>query len=95
MLENSRESTSCPTIHSATSTSIATPNKPIITKATYDEYSAHIICAFNTTIHLVKETIEEQVYEKAKNILQMRNKSVIMIRWSKSSKSHIQSLNLK
>ncbi|PKK72205.1 hypothetical protein RhiirC2_710553 [Rhizophagus irregularis] len=45
----SRESTPCPTVHSATSTLIATPNKPIITKSTYDEFSAHIICAFNTT----------------------------------------------
>lgn len=59
------------TIHSATS---ATPNKPIITKAMYDEYSA---CAFNTTIHLVKETIEEPVYEKVKNMLQMENKLVM------------------
>uniref|UniRef100_U9TTC3 Uncharacterized protein n=1 Tax=Rhizophagus irregularis (strain DAOM 181602 / DAOM 197198 / MUCL 43194) TaxID=747089 RepID=U9TTC3_RHIID len=57
----SHESTPCPTVHSATSTLIATPNKPIITKATYDEFSAHIICAFNTTIHLVKETIEEPI----------------------------------
>ncbi|PKY45430.1 hypothetical protein RhiirA4_443732 [Rhizophagus irregularis] len=58
----SHESTPCPTVHSATSTLIATPNKPIITKATYDEFSAHIICAFNTTIHLVKETIEEPMF---------------------------------
>jgi len=42
-----------------------TPNKPIITKTTYDQYSAaHIICAFNSTIHLVKETIREQDYLK-------------------------------
>ncbi|CAB4494868.1 unnamed protein product [Rhizophagus irregularis] len=70
----SRESTPCPTVHSATSTLIATPNKPIITKATYDEFSAHIICAFNTTIHLVKETIEEPMYERIRNMLQLRNK---------------------
>ncbi|CAG8579517.1 13471_t:CDS:2 [Funneliformis mosseae] len=70
----SRESTPCPTVHSATSTLIATPNKPIITKATYDEFSAHIICAFNTTIHLVKETIEEPMYERVRNMLQSRNK---------------------
>ena len=60
----SRESTPCPTVHSATSTLIATPNKPIITKSTYNEYSAHIICTFNTMIHLIKETIEEQIYKK-------------------------------
>ncbi|CAG8756504.1 405_t:CDS:2, partial [Rhizophagus irregularis] len=70
----SHESTPCPTVHSATSTLIATPNKPIITKATYDEFSAHIICAFNTTIHLVKETIEEPMYERVRNMLQSRNK---------------------
>ncbi|CAG8538327.1 hypothetical protein C2G38_2200012 [Gigaspora rosea] len=52
-------------------------NKPIITKATYDEYSAHIICAFNTMIHLVKETVEKPVYEKVRNMLQMGNKLVI------------------
>ncbi|PKY20731.1 hypothetical protein RhiirB3_524509 [Rhizophagus irregularis] len=70
----SRESTPCPTVHSATSTLIATPNKPIITKSTYDEFSAHIICAFNTTIHLVKEMIEEPIYERVCNMLQSRNK---------------------
>ncbi|CAB4434655.1 unnamed protein product [Rhizophagus irregularis] len=70
----SHESTPCPTVHSATSTLIATPNKPIITKATYDEFSAHIICAFNTTIHLVKETIEEPMYKRVRNMLQSRNK---------------------
>ncbi|RIB16466.1 hypothetical protein C2G38_2316507 [Gigaspora rosea] len=51
-------------VHSATNTLIMIPNKLIITKATYDEYSAYIICAFNTTIHLVKETVEKPVYEK-------------------------------
>ncbi|CAG8552869.1 12375_t:CDS:2 [Funneliformis caledonium] len=73
----SRESMLSPKIHSVTHILIATPNKPIITKATYVEYSAHIISAFNSTIHLVKGTIEEQAYEKVKNILQMGNKLVI------------------
>ncbi|CAG8659411.1 27391_t:CDS:2 [Dentiscutata erythropus] len=87
----SYESTLCPTVYSATSTLIATPNiihsatstlivilnKPIITKAIYNEYSAHIICAFNTMIHLVKETIEKLVYEKVKNMLQVGNKLVM------------------
>jgi len=71
------ESTPCPTTRSVTRTLMVTPNKPIITKATYDEYSAHIICAFNTTIHLVKKTIGEQDYEKVKTILQMGNKLVM------------------
>ncbi|CAG8564355.1 1053_t:CDS:10, partial [Acaulospora morrowiae] len=62
-----RESTPCPTTRSVTHTLKVTPNKPIITKATYEEYSAHIICAFNTTIHLVKETIGEQL----ENIFQL------------------------
>ncbi|CAG8604161.1 16785_t:CDS:2 [Cetraspora pellucida] len=81
----------CSTVHSATSTSfvtsniiylatsilIMTSNKPIITKATYNEYSAYIICAFNTMIHLVKETVEKLVYEKVRNMLQMGNKLVM------------------
>ncbi|CAG8579992.1 13413_t:CDS:2, partial [Acaulospora morrowiae] len=71
------ESTPCPTTRSVTRTLMVTPNKPIITKATYDEYSAHIICAFNTTIHLVKKTVGEQDYEKVKTILQMGNKLVM------------------
>ncbi|CAG8452237.1 9399_t:CDS:2 [Acaulospora colombiana] len=56
---------------------MATPNKPIITNATYEVYSAHIICAFNTTTHLVKETIGEQAYEEVKNMLQMGKKLVM------------------
>ncbi|CAG8665055.1 12410_t:CDS:2, partial [Funneliformis caledonium] len=44
-------------------------------ETTYDEFSAHIICAFNTTIHLVKETIKEPtMYERVRNMLQSRNK---------------------
>ncbi|PKK62681.1 hypothetical protein RhiirC2_855502 [Rhizophagus irregularis] len=64
---SSRESTPCPSpTRSVTNTLIRTPNKPIITKATYNEFSsAHIICAFNSTIHLVKATIGEQMYEKS------------------------------
>ncbi|CAB4382634.1 unnamed protein product [Rhizophagus irregularis] len=60
---SSRESTPCPSpTRSVTNTLIRTPNKPIITKATYNEFSsAHIICAFNSTIHLVKATIGEQI----------------------------------
>ncbi|CAG8745800.1 33561_t:CDS:2 [Racocetra persica] len=73
----SREITPVPTTYSIKHTLLATPNKPIITKSTYHQYSAHIICAFNTTIHLVKETLEEQAYEKVKNMLQMGNKLVI------------------
>ncbi|RIB11441.1 hypothetical protein C2G38_2042673 [Gigaspora rosea] len=64
-------------VHSATNALIMIPNKPIITKATYDKYSAHIICAFNTTIHLVKETVEKPGYEKVRNMLQMGNKLVM------------------
>ncbi|CAG8650015.1 5785_t:CDS:2, partial [Paraglomus occultum] len=71
------ESMPCPTTRSVTHTLIVTPNKPIIMNATYEEYSAHIICAFNTTIHLVKETIGEQAYEEDKNMLQMGNKLII------------------
>jgi len=71
------ESTPCLTTRSVTHTLMVMPNKPIITKATYDEYSSHKICAFNTMIHLVKKTIREQDYEKVKTILQMGNKLVM------------------
>ncbi|RIB18564.1 hypothetical protein C2G38_2142062 [Gigaspora rosea] len=72
-----RERMPDPTTCSIKRTLLTTPNKPIITKSTYHQYSAHIICAFNSTIHLVKETLEEQAYEKVKNMLQMGNKLVI------------------
>ncbi|CAG8761106.1 21871_t:CDS:2, partial [Cetraspora pellucida] len=63
---------------SVTNTLIRMPNKPIIMKATYNEYSsAHIICAFNSTIHLVKATIGEQMYEKVISMLQIGNKLVM------------------
>ncbi|CAG8660516.1 19539_t:CDS:2, partial [Dentiscutata erythropus] len=73
----SHERTPDPTTCSIKCTLLTTPNKPIITKSTYYQYSAHIICALNTTIHLVKETLEEQAYEKVKNMLQMGNKLAI------------------
>ncbi|CAG8501271.1 3147_t:CDS:2 [Paraglomus brasilianum] len=46
---------------------VISPYRPIITKATYDQISTHIICTFNTTIHLVKETTESTLYEKIEN----------------------------
>ncbi|GBC05057.1 hypothetical protein RclHR1_00600020 [Rhizophagus clarus] len=59
---SSCESTPCPSPTRSVTNLIRTPNKPIITKATYNEYSsAHIICAFNSTIHPVKTTIGEQI----------------------------------
>src|SRR5207249_10680678 len=76
---SSRESMPCPSpTRSVTNTLIRTPNKPIITKSTYNEFSsAHIICAFNSTIHIVKSTIGEQMYEKVISMLQMGNKLAI------------------
>ena len=53
---------------------VISPYRPIITKATYDQISTHIICAFNTTIYLVKETTESTLYEKIEKLLKMRNK---------------------
>jgi len=37
----------------------------------------HVICAFTTTIHLIKQTTEEKLYEEIERILQMRNKLVL------------------
>ncbi|CAG8620608.1 4427_t:CDS:10, partial [Ambispora gerdemannii] len=56
---------------------VMSPYRPIITKATYDQISTHIICAFNTTIHLVKETTESTLYEKIEKLLKMRNKLIL------------------
>ena len=56
----SRESTPCPTVHSATSTLIVTPNKPIITKSTHDEYLDATKDIRNQD-HLLRETITKQI----------------------------------
>ncbi|GES86866.1 hypothetical protein GLOIN_2v1804648 [Rhizophagus clarus] len=48
--DNSRESTPCPTTSTTANTLIITPNKPIVTRATFNQYSVHVICSFNTTI---------------------------------------------
>ncbi|RIA80493.1 hypothetical protein C1645_745217 [Glomus cerebriforme] len=59
---NSRESTPCPTTSTVTNTLIVTPNKPIITNTTFNQYSTHVICAFNATIHLVQQTTEKKLH---------------------------------
>ncbi|CAH1762648.1 2233_t:CDS:2 [Entrophospora sp. SA101] len=56
---------------------IISPNKPIITRTTYNKFSTHIICAFNAMICFVKETTDKTLYEKIKNLLRMRNKMVL------------------
>ena len=56
---------------------VISPYRPIITKATYDQISTHIICAFNTTIYLVKETTESTLYEKIEKLLKMRNRLIL------------------
>ncbi|CAJ0754943.1 21186_t:CDS:2 [Entrophospora sp. SA101] len=56
---------------------IITPNKPIITRTTYNQISTHIICAFNATVHLVKETTEKTLYEEIEKFLRMRNKLIL------------------
>ena len=56
---------------------IVTPNKPIITNTTFNQYSTHVICAFNATIHLVQQTTEKKLYEEIERILQLRNKLVL------------------
>ncbi|CAG8477975.1 14318_t:CDS:10 [Funneliformis mosseae] len=73
---SSCESMPCPSpTRSVTNTLIRMPNKSIITKATYNEYSsAHIISAFNLTIHLVKATIREQIYSKIESKIILETK---------------------
>ncbi|GBB84815.1 hypothetical protein RclHR1_01140004 [Rhizophagus clarus] len=75
-VHNSREDTPCPTTHGVTNL-IITPNKPSITNVSYNQYSTHMICAFESTLHLVKETIEKQLFEEIERIYKMRNKSVL------------------
>ncbi|CAG8776459.1 3285_t:CDS:2, partial [Racocetra fulgida] len=50
---------------------------PVITNASYNQYSMHMICAFGSTLHLVKETTDKQLYEEIEKIIKMRNKSVL------------------
>nr|CAG8451459.1 5081_t:CDS:2 [Entrophospora candida] len=69
-----RELTPCPTTRNSL---IITPNKPIITRTTYNQISTHIICAFNATVHLVKETTEKNLYEEIEKFLRMRNKLIL------------------
>ncbi|CAG8543003.1 33270_t:CDS:2 [Gigaspora margarita] len=46
-------------------------------KQAYNQYSMHVICAFGSTLHLVKETIDKQLYEEIEKIIKMRNKSFL------------------
>ncbi|RIB13486.1 hypothetical protein C2G38_1728632 [Gigaspora rosea] len=74
---DSREGTPCTTSYEVTNPIIVTPNKPVITNASYNQYSMHMICAFGSTLHLVKETTDKQLYEEIEKIIKMRNKSVL------------------
>ncbi|RIB12108.1 hypothetical protein C2G38_2101793 [Gigaspora rosea] len=69
--------TSCPITHNVANPLIITPNKSIITRATYHQISTHIICAFNTTLHLVKATTEETIYENIENFFRMKNRTIL------------------
>ncbi|CAB4377176.1 unnamed protein product [Rhizophagus irregularis] len=55
---NSRESTPCPTTSTVTNTLIVTPNKPIITNTTFNQYSTHVILE-ETVTEKDNETTEE------------------------------------
>ncbi|CAG8703556.1 11987_t:CDS:2, partial [Funneliformis mosseae] len=64
-------------IQSTQQASIFTLQKPIITKIMYDRYSPYLICAFNATINYIKETVEEGVYIKVKNLLQAKDRLIL------------------
>ncbi|POG60510.1 hypothetical protein GLOIN_2v1486968 [Rhizophagus irregularis DAOM 181602=DAOM 197198] len=64
-------------IQSTQQATIFTPQKPIITKTIYDRYSPYLICAFNTTINYIKETIEEGIYTEIKNLLQAKGRLIL------------------
>ncbi|CAG8755008.1 13516_t:CDS:2, partial [Funneliformis caledonium] len=57
--------------------SVASLNRPIITETTYNLISTHIICAFNSTLHLVKKSVKESLFEKIKKVLKTRNKLIL------------------
>ncbi|CAG8791021.1 6634_t:CDS:2, partial [Cetraspora pellucida] len=57
--------------------SIISLNRPIISETTYNLISTHIICAFNSTLHMVKESVEENLFEKIERLLNMRNKLIL------------------
>ncbi|CAG8719461.1 18612_t:CDS:2, partial [Racocetra persica] len=57
--------------------SVISLNRPIITEVTYNLISTHIICAFSLTLHLVRETVDESLFEKIEKLLRMRNKLIL------------------
>ncbi|CAG8748202.1 521_t:CDS:2, partial [Dentiscutata heterogama] len=58
--------------------SIISLNRPIILETTYNLISTHIICAFNSTLHMVKESVEENLFEKIERLLNIRNKLILL-----------------
>ncbi|RUP47303.1 hypothetical protein BC936DRAFT_145888 [Jimgerdemannia flammicorona] len=56
---------------------ILTPNKPTVSKSMYDNYAAHVICAFHATLGYVKATSEERFYEDIKKMLEVGNQLVL------------------
>ncbi|CAG8563740.1 8844_t:CDS:2, partial [Ambispora leptoticha] len=57
--------------------SVISLNRPIITEVTYNLISTHIICAFSSTLHLVRGTVDESLFEKIEKLLRMRNKLIL------------------
>lgn len=57
--------------------SVMSLNRPIILETTYNLISTHIICAFNSMLHLVKKSVEESLFEKIERLLKMRNKLIL------------------
>ncbi|CAI2192327.1 6581_t:CDS:2, partial [Funneliformis geosporum] len=55
----------------------ALTNKPIVTKMMYDEYFPYLICAFNSTINYIKETIKKETYVEIKKMLQMNDRLIL------------------
>ncbi|KAF0439682.1 hypothetical protein F8M41_004127 [Gigaspora margarita] len=70
------EGTPCPITHNVANPLIITPNKPIITRATYHQISTHIICAFNTTLHLVKAD-DSEIVTKIKIETETNNETIL------------------
>nr|CAG8477317.1 10514_t:CDS:2 [Entrophospora candida] len=52
-------------------------NRPIILETTYNLISTHVICAFNSTLHLVKKSVDESLFEKIERLIKMRNKLIL------------------
>lgn len=90
-----REDTPSPVIQSIQEALIITPNKLIITKTMYDKYSTYLICAFNSTINYVKETVEEGIYIEIKRLLQMKDRLILQETFVKNLEGYLKQTTQK